>query len=688
MFHRRRLFFRIARIFAMFIIGLVVALFIALSQVNLETLRGDLLGVLRDATNLPVEIDGSVSWKFSLRPKVEMNDIRVPNADWAKHKNGITAKKLDVTLDLLSLFRDKPTIQSVRISEVVIFLEQNDKGEYSILQTEKTQDVITDTKQAKYPFKEMGLGVVEVRDVVANIADKKYAITGFNVSYSAGKNSEEYTGWIKSDLKLYPFIISFSEYNEERKVYPVRIAISTGGEAVVANIALEGTSKMPIDFVITGNVPDFGPLGKMLDVEFPEMPTIKINLSGGLDHKKLTLRKSSISAKSSIVNFSGNIDWSGKKTVYTLKLDARKIDLMEVFPNLYSSGTKWIRPKRELNVFKDTPLYGAEFLKFNLNLNAKVDNLMMYRELVAKDIDLNLVLKDAHAQFDTKTIFAEGQVRASADIDIADDGTLVVRAAGMGERVYLGEILKGVRENNFISELPVNFEFYTEGTGKDLTELVSSTTGPLYIYSVAPGYAHSDLVSYMYGTDFLTDLRHGIENLFTSKKKNDQIKISCAAMNVKIRNGKIETEHGVAAETNAINLRVAGNANFGKETLKLSLITVPVRGIKLSLTGNVINSIEVSGNLAEPDIRISGSAVAGKVASATGIGLLLAPFTGGIGLVAGAGVGWLAGDLLENWLSDDHPCKTAMKKGAPEKKDDPEWLNAPMPELVSTLIKQ
>ena len=102
----------------------------------------------------------------------------------------------------------------------------------------------------------------------------------------------------------------------------------------------------------------------------------------------------------------------------------------------------------------------------------------------------------------------------------------------------------------------------------------------------------------------------------------------------------------------------------------------------------MVNSIELSGNLAEPDIAISGAAVAGKVASATGIGLLLAPFTGGIGLVAGAGVGWLAGDLLENWLADTSPCKTALERGAPAFHDDAEWINAPMADLVMEMLNK
>ena len=47
------------RIIALFFMGLMVAIGIALSQVNLESLRGNILSVLRDSTNMPVEIDGN-----------------------------------------------------------------------------------------------------------------------------------------------------------------------------------------------------------------------------------------------------------------------------------------------------------------------------------------------------------------------------------------------------------------------------------------------------------------------------------------------------------------------------------------------------------------------------------------------------------------------------------------------------
>jgi hypothetical protein len=371
-----------------------------------------------------------------------------------------------------------------------------------------------------------------------------------------------------------------------------------------------------------------------------------------------------------------------------LKLNSKRLSLAEIFPTLYGHGVPWVHPARDLNVFHDTPLYGIELTRNNGTINLNVEDLIVYRELAVKNIVAKLDVVDSLLNMDARAKFAGGDVHVAAKIAADDAGRLSVAAAGLGQRVYVGEIMDAVRERGYISELPANFEFYLQGGGRDLSELVSNTTGPIYVYSVAPGYAHAELVSYMYGGDFLTDLRHGITDLFSTNKKYNQMTISCAAINVKVRNGRIDTENGVALESNAINLRMTGNVDFGAEKLKASLITVPVRGIKLSLTGNVMNAMEFSGNLAEPDIKLNGTAVAGKVASATGIGLLLAPFTGGIGLVAGAGVGWLAGDLLENWLADDHPCRTAMTRGAPIMRDDPEWLGRPMAELVSSLVKE
>ena len=115
------------------VMGLAVAFGIALHQVNLESLRGNILSVLRDATNMPVEIDGKIAWKFSLRPQIELNDIRIPNAGWAKQKNFFSANKIDVRLDLISLFSSKPALRYIRVYNAKIALEKNANGDLSFL---------------------------------------------------------------------------------------------------------------------------------------------------------------------------------------------------------------------------------------------------------------------------------------------------------------------------------------------------------------------------------------------------------------------------------------------------------------------------------------------------------------------------------------------------------------------------
>ena len=686
---RRNRFLSIIRIVGLIIIGLAVALFVALSRVNLETLRGNILTILRDATNMPVEIDGVVSWKFSMRPRIVLNQVRIANADWAKEKYAFSAEKIVVRLNLISLFRDRPTIQNVRVHDAKINIERNSTGQYSVERLVSKEDVAEQDSTVKepdlYPFKDAGLGGVQVANLDVNFLGDKYSLAGFNIRLMPNKDVREYSGWIKPDADVIPFIISMGEYNSTRKIYPVRVALSTGGDALIADLALEGTSKLPIDFIIRGDIPNANMFGRIFDIDLSDVPALRLNVAGGVGHKRIALRKSSISVRGTEFVLSGDYDWGKTEPVFNAKIYSSGVNLIKMFPEFYEK--KRDKSGQKLNVFKDIPLFGDLMLGRVANVQIELDNLIVYRDMNIRDIDLRLDLKNNVVRVDGDAVFANGDVDLGIDADIDNSGRLWLRAAVRAESVEVGQILKEVNKTDFLSDLPVNVDLFVLANGRNLSEVMQTITGPVQVYSVGSGYAHSALVAYMYGTDFLTSLRHGIQDLFRTEKKHNQIKISCMALNAKLRDGVFETQNGFAIETNAINIRLGGSLNLGDEEMKLSLTTVPVRGLKLSLTGNVVNSIELTGSLAEPNIKISGAAVAGKVASATGLGLLLAPFTGGIGLVAGAGVGLIAGDLLENWLADVHPCETAMERGAPTFRDDPEWFETPVKDLMQEVFE-
>lgn len=690
-FYKRHIL--LLRFIVLFFMGLIIAFVVALRQVNLESLRGNILSALRETTNLPIEIDGQMAWNFSLRPQIEFNDVRIPNAEWAKNKDLLSAKKVRVRLDLFSLFSSHPVIRNITVHDAKIFLEKNANGEMSVVfnenkkaEQEPNETVSETAEKPMYPVEQLPFGGLNVENLSVDVFGDKYELTSFGISNYMRHGNREYSGWVKPYDTNFPFVIQFSEYNSERKVYPVRIAFATGGEALIADIALEGTSKLPIDFVVRGEIPNIEKSSKWFNINMMQLPKIKLNIAGGIGRKKVSFRKSSISMKGTGITFSGFYDWSKNTPVINAKITSDGIDLYKSFPEWFGVGKTWVHPNRELNIFHDMPLFGNVLYDVDADLDISLKHFVVYRSLDLKDTNVKFQLKNHEFTADASVGIGGGNVHAIIIGSIDENGVYNMQAAGTGSGVSVGEILKQININNIISGLPMDLDLYVRAHGADMSTIMKTMTGPVMVYSVNKGYAHAALVEYMYGGDFLTTLRHNVEDIFTGKKR-DMVTIDNAIANVKLRNGLIETQNGVAVETHITNVRLAGTLDLGGETIQMSLASVPVRGLKLSLSGNIVNAMQITGNLAEPDFKINGAAVAGKVGSAVGIGLLLSPLTGGLSIAGGFVAGLLAGDLLEGWLADDNPYKTAKKKGAPRKRGDPEWMDRPVHDLVNEFFE-
>ena len=682
------------RVVALFFMGLIAAFIIALHQINLETLRGNILSVLRDVTNLPIEIDGNMSWKFSLRPQIEFNNVRVPNADWAKNKNLFSADKISVRLDLISLFRSKPAIRYIRVYDAKINVEKNARGENSVVfnnsQTSQNPSYTEDdtSKQyAKYPVEALPFFGLQIENVRANIYGDKYELASFDIHNFIHDGNMEYSGWVRPYKVNLPFVVKFFEYDSQKNIYPIQIAFATSGDALITDINLDADTKLPKDFVIRGEIPNLKKSGDWFKLNLMQLPKMKLDVSFSINQKKISFKKSSVSIGESGLSFSGVYDWSKRVPVLNAKITSDNINIYKSFPEWFGAGVEWVHPDRDLNVFHDMPLGGKFFYGTDVNLDINLKKFIVYRSLNLANTSLKLNVKNHKLRADANVGIGGGKINAVIVADIDENGVYVAQAAAVGHNIYVGNILDEVRVRNIISGLPLDLNLYVRANGADMSQIMQTMTGPVLVYSVDRGFAHADLVEYMYGGDFLTTLRHGVEDLFTGKKR-DMIQIDGAVANVKLRNGLIETQNGVAVETHVINVRLAGTLNLGQETIGLSLATVPVRGLRLSLSGNLVNSLQISGNLAEPDFKISGVAIAGKVGSAVGLGLLLSPLTGGLSIAGGLVAGLLAGDLIESWLADDEPYKTAMTKGAPLRRGDPDWFRQPVEVLSQSLFEK
>ena len=690
-FYKRHIW--VLRSIFLFFMGLIVAFIIALHQIDLENLRGNILGALRDSLNMPIEIDGNMSWHFSLRPEIELNNVRIPNADWAKNKNLFSADKIDVRLDLFSLFKSRPVIRYIKIYDVKINLEKNKSGQNSIVfynsengAMPENEPYTEDKDVTKYPFAPMPFSGLEIQNISANVYGDEYKLTSFGIHNHIIQDKLEYTGWVKPYSTNLPFVVKFSEYDSIREIYPIQIAFATGGDAFIADVNLDAENKLPRDFVLRGEIPNLKKSSDWFKINAIDLPGLKVNVAGTLGDKKITFNKSSIAVGVSEMTFAGSYDWGRDIPVLKAKVYSGNVNLYKSFPDWFGVGKQWVHPNRDLNVFHDMPLAGEFLYNIDADVDVNLNHFIVYRGLDLSNLKLKVLVQNHRLRADAKIDIASGKVDAVVVADIDKNGVYTAQAAAFGENIYVGDILKQINVNDIISGLPLNLKLYVMAQGSDMSEIMQTITGPVIVYSVDKGFAHSDLVEYMYGGDFLTSLRHNVEDLFTGSKR-DMIQIDGAIANVKLRNGLIETKNGVAVETHVINMRLAGTLDLGKENIQLSLATVPVRGLKLSLSGNLVNALQISGNLAEPDFKISGGAIAGKVGSAVGLGLLLSPLTGGLSIAGGLVAGLLAGDLLEGWLADEHPYNTAMEKGAHIQRDDPKWFRQSIDDLSKPLFE-
>ncbi|MCQ2574659.1 MAG: AsmA family protein [Alphaproteobacteria bacterium] len=669
------------------LIGFIATVAVVISRIDLESLKENIVETLRHATNMPIEIDGKMSWKMSIKPQIEVNDIKIPNANWAKHKNLFVAEKIIVNFNLVSLFNSKPAIQNIKMYNVNTFVEKNSQGKISVVYIDRDKQKTHENKEVKkYPVERLGIEAIELYNVKVDLFGKQYKLTSFGLANYLKKKDLVFSGWIKPKEKLFPFVVNFSSIDKDTNQYPMTVAVSTGADALIADVHLNGNNFIPDKFLVHGEIPYADSIKKWLNIKNTfKIPVIKMYVDGNIEGNQINFDNSYITLDKSTMKFSGSYNWKNKK-LDKAKLNIDNIDIyngaLRVFGN-----SEWVHPDRDLNAFKDMPLYGKILKQYIANIDVNINKFVVYRSLTLSNIKAKINLNKSNLKIKADTDIASGNINLALLANIDQKGIYDFKAAATGRNVKVGDVLHQININSIMSELPVNIELYLQANGENMSEVMQTLTGPVQVYSVDSGVADAELVKYMYGADFLTSLKNGVEDLFSTDKKHDLIPIKCTTANLKIRDGLIEIGNGVAIETNAINLRIAGSLNLGLENMDLSLVTVPVKGLKLSLTKNLVNSLQIQGNLSEPDVSINGAAFVGKMASAAGIGILLAPITGGLSLVGGAIAGLLAGNLLDGWLSDTQPCRTAMEEGAPALSQDPDWLSMPVEGLASSFLE-
>ncbi|MCL2369339.1 MAG: hypothetical protein FWC83_01535, partial [Alphaproteobacteria bacterium] len=519
-------------------IGFSVSVIIAISQIDPDNFRKDITDGLSSAIGMPVEIDGDLSWRLSLRPRAEMTSVVVRNSDWAQNEYGINISSISVVLDPFALITRRPAMREIRLVNPIIYIEENESGDMSmsasVNQRYRVAEYNGSGAPEQFPFNiNLGFEVLEIINLqITHITPNATEVYSFDRMRIRARNlphAQELDGFVQSGGSEYKFAARFSELDTERRIFPVRIAIADRGAPLVINAALEAASRIPIDFTINGTIIDFQRMARIANLDIPEIPRFDINMRGGFGHSELKIHRGSLRVGTNDINITGEFNWSsGRTPTINATIAGNNINLMQVMPDLYRpSSVAWERPDRDLHVFKDVPLHAHLLRMANINLVLDIRNLIVYRELAVRYIDARATLYDGHL-----TARANAEMGGGGDIDakvigFEQDGRIFATAGGRGRNIIVGDLLTELRTHNFMTGLPSSFDVYLESNGAELSELMANLNGQVRGWTTGRGRALRDLTDYLYGRDLLTTVRSGVESV-VRRGNTDITHVNCA----------------------------------------------------------------------------------------------------------------------------------------------------------------
>lgn len=117
--------FRVLRALAVLLALLVVAV-IVIELMSWNFLKGPITERIEAMTGRDMEITGDIDVGLLPRPHLEVGEMKLANADWAKTPELLSARGLELEPSIISFFKGEPALKSVTITEPTLNLESRE----------------------------------------------------------------------------------------------------------------------------------------------------------------------------------------------------------------------------------------------------------------------------------------------------------------------------------------------------------------------------------------------------------------------------------------------------------------------------------------------------------------------------------------------------------------------------------
>ena len=550
---------------------------------------------VKSSTGRDLKINGPVSLSFFPGISVSAEHLSLSNATWASNPEMLTLNRIDLNIKMLPLLSKRIEVDSVKLAGLDLHLQKNASGKVN-------WDMSADSSSTASGSDNAGTSSV-----------------GDNLIYM------DSVSVVDAQIRYQDPIDSISNYQIKR------LSLKESGDtsSISLNFQAQGQA-----LELSGKTGSLSGLLRQSDVSSMQFP---VDLNLGMNGKTLSIKGEAMKSPKDIptINLtlsSKAFDWPSLSATANPSAQAsNSVKSVPVMRQAVQPQSKYLFSSESIP-FDVLPQTKGKVIisiaELGLPKRKPIENLQATVQLSGGDIDIS------------NLTFRMG--KGSADLQLKllgfDAANPKLAAKGVTKDFTLESLLARLDPSSKVSGGSMKLAFDIKTSGSSLHQMAGNSNG-----KIQGSINHAQM-----GTNFLNDAGDFVVTLLDSmnpmRKKTSETVLECAVAYLPISNGQINIANTVGAETDRLNVVLAGSINLKTEAVNLTIDPQEKSGLTTGL--NLAGLVKVGGTLANPKAGINQ---AGVVNSAVSIGLGF--LTGGASILA---------ENARSMTSKGQPCRDAL----------------------------
>lgn len=627
---------RVALVFAAWLLGLgAVALY--LNHYDWNRARPYIARYSKKYLGREISVHGDLALHLGMHPVLVANNLTYENAAWAGKEPAFRAGRLEVRVDLWPAFRDVLQVAYVRLHDAHLLVVTGADGSSSLMPEKASDGKESEDKSTPIDWRLLGVDLVNVT-VDYSGATPIHAVIAHLASAQVGIDAVKMEGIARINGVPADLVATATDYQAALTGNkPLRLDAKAHFGQLTGTIAggirdLKGFDGLAMDATVIGkNAQDVAhAFGLVLNDDIED-----IKLSAHLEQDAKVWTFDRIAAEVGPSTAHGKVSlalgdpWKLTATVRSPYFRFR--DLGAFLPKTVAEELPAAKQAKSratgaaVRLFSNAPFPVAVIKNLDLDIDFAVERFVGLDKAAMVDaLQGHLLAKGGKLELrPLKLTMAGGQFATDFEFDTTQDPPRAYLVANVSQ-VEVGRFMAPYLETDNLKESHIgklktselfagrlNGRIDLRGSGQSVREIMADLSGDAGL--ALENGKMSSLIIEALGMD-------ATEAVGVLVAKKQTVPMDCLIASLEVKAGQV-SPRVILASTNDSDVVVSGKMDLRAETLEALIRTLP----KDFSVGSLRTPIKISGPFYKIHVDVVRPELAGRIAAAVALGVLLSP---------------------------------------------------------------